>query len=151
MPWESNTMKALRFVPFVVGAGLLGSLGTAAAQQPASTRFDGVWSVDVSCENAADGAFGYTWQFSVQVADGLLHGEHGQRGQRAWMTLDGPIQPDGSAVLLADGLTGLAAYNVGRVGEKQRFRYHVKAQFGSVSGIGTRVETRPCTLAFTKQ
>jgi len=33
-------------------------------------------------------------------------------GQPGWMSLDGPIQPDGTAVLDANGIAGHAAYNI---------------------------------------
>jgi len=130
-------------------AALLAAAALVSPAKAAST-FDGIWSVTVTCQNAPDGAFGYSLFFSAQVKDGVLHGENGVRGQPSWLSLDGQIQPDGGAALFAHGLTGSAAYNVGRVGQSLPYQYHVQAHFDAVQGTGTRLELRPCALYFRK-
>ena len=113
-------------------------------------RFDGPWNVDLSCMNSSDGALGYTYQFTVHVSNGMLHGERGAPGSSGYIKLDGPIQSDGSAMLVAEGLTGKPVHTVGHVPELSPFRYHVNAHFAGGSGSGNRVEARVCTLGFSK-
>lgn len=50
----------------------------------------------------------------AEVRSGILHGEHGMPKQSGLLSVDGTIQPDGTA-LLAAGLTGSSNYNVGKV------------------------------------
>ncbi len=116
----------------------------------AATPFDGTWAVIVTCPKAADGAFGYIYHFNAAVVDGVLHGENGTRGMPSWLTLDGRIQSDGSAVLAADGLTGPPQYSVGQVVKLTPYHYRVNARLTTSHGAGTRIETRPCTLDFTR-
>ncbi len=113
-------------------------------------RFDGAWGVDLSCMAASDGALGYTYQFTARVTGGVLHGERGSPGSSGYLKLDGPIQSDGSAMLVAEGLTGKPTYTVGHIPEVSPFRYHVNARFAGASGSGNRVEARVCTLGFSK-
>ena len=84
------------------------------------------------------------------MVDGVLHGENGTRGMPSWLALDGRIQPDGSAVLAADGLTGPPQYSVGRVVKLTPYHYHVNARFSPSHGTGARIETRPCNLDFAR-
>jgi hypothetical protein len=121
----------------------------AVAQAP-TTAFDGTWLVIVSCSAASDGALGYTYRFPASVSDGVLHGEHKAKGLPGWLTIDGAIKPDGSAILLAQGLTGRPSYSVDRVQSLTPYAYHVTAHFGPTQGTGTRIELRPCDLQFSK-
>ena len=41
----------------------------------------------------------------MPVEAGYLHGEHGTREKASWLSLAGPIAPDGSAPLAANGFT----------------------------------------------
>ncbi|MBD5657288.1 MAG: caspase family protein, partial [Candidatus Eremiobacteraeota bacterium] len=121
---------------------------TAAATSPSA--FDGTWAVTLTCLVAADGALGYTYHFSARVRNGTLHGEHGTEQQASWLVIDGRIEPDGSSMLNAHGLTGSPQYAVGRVAPLTAYAYHVTAHFDAARGTGTRVELRPCTLLFEK-
>jgi hypothetical protein len=121
----------------------------AVAQAP-TTAFDGTWLVIVSCSAASDGALGYVYRFPASVSEGLLHGEHKAKGLPGWLTIDGTIKSDGSAILLAQGLTGRPAYSVDRVQPLTAYAYHVTAHFGPTQGTGTRIELRPCDLQFSK-
>ena len=116
----------------------------------AASPFDGAWAVTLVCPQAADGAFGYTYRFGAIVTDGVLHGENGVRGMPSWLALDGRIQPDGTALLAAEGLTGTPNYAVGRVPKLTSYHYRATARFSSTRGTGTRTEVRPCTLDFMK-
>jgi hypothetical protein len=143
---------------------LLCATSVAVAQQPkiappvaepsmttGAGRFDGTWEVTLICPTHTDGALGYTYRFFAQVKDGFLRGQHGTEGRPGWLTLDGGIQPDGSAQIEARGLTGDPNYSVDRVPKTTPYRYHATARFDGSRGAGSRVETRICNLSFVKQ
>lgn len=126
-------------------------LGPCAGLAQGRTSFDGTWLVLFTCTTAPDGASGYTLRYLATVQDGVLHGENGVRGQAASIALDGTIQPDGSAMLLATGLAGDPTYNVGHARPLSPVSYHVQARFQRTSGTGKRVELRDCEAVFTRQ
>ncbi len=127
--------------------------GPAIAQGSAQSgsRFDGTWSVILTCDAARDGAAGYTLRFSAVVKDGLLHGEYGVRGQAGSLSLDGPIQMDGSALLSARGLTGNPDYVIGRLTSATPYAYRLQSRFEGARGTGARLEVRRCDAVFSKQ
>jgi hypothetical protein len=121
----------------------------AGASDPAA--FDGSWSVIALCPSTADGAFGYTLQFAAQVKGGVLHGLYGTEGKPASMTLDGAIQPDGSAKLAAKGFTGDSDFTQAKVKPATPYAYYVTATFKGSRGTGTRVGgTRICNYTFQR-
>jgi hypothetical protein len=125
------------------------SPAAAAGRDPAA--FDGTWDVLALCPSTADGAFGYTLQFTAQVKAGVLHGLYGIQGKPSSMTLDGTIQPDGSAKFAAKGLTGDSDYTQAKVKPATPYGYDVTATFKSSRGTGTRVGgTRICNYSFTR-
>jgi class 3 adenylate cyclase len=126
-----------------------------AARAPASAaasgaRYDGVWSATVVCA-PSEGASGYTVEFDAQVKDNFLRGEQGAEGSPGWLRLQGAIQPDGSATLDAQGVTGDPKYNVKGAGRGVPYAYHVAAHFDPSRGTGRRLELRPCELRFAKR
>lgn len=126
---------------------------TQAMAQPSTgspTRFDGQWSVSIVCQTTTDGAAGYITNFMAEIRNGTLHGEHGVRRMSGWLSLDGKIQPDGKALLLASGLTGSSNFNVGKVMPDTPYSYHIDAHFDAAKGSGIRVEVRPCNATFAK-
>ena len=137
-------MKCIRRLP---AALVLGSLATA-AQAQAATPFDGSWQTVISCIGAQDGAAGYTLRFTSSVKDGLFHGEHGVHGTAGSLSVDGQIMADGSALLLATGLTNDPAYNFGHVGPMRPVLYHIQSHFEASHGSGTRLELRHCDAVF---
>lgn len=132
-----------------VVAVVVASLGGSVPAVAAGARFDGQWSVAMTCPNSGSSTT-YSWNFNVSIQGSVLHGQHGSPGQPNYMTLDGKLQDDGSAVLTARGLTGNPNYTAGRVAEMTPFVYHVDAMFGATSGQGKRIETRPCNFTFSK-
>jgi len=122
----------------------------AAGSDPAA--FDGTWDVIALCPSTSDGAFGYTLQFTAQVKAGALHGVYGTEGKPSSMTLDGAIQPDGSAKFAAKGRTGDSDYTQAKVKPATAYGYDVTATFKGSRGTGTRVGgTRICNYTFTRQ
>jgi class 3 adenylate cyclase len=116
----------------------------------ANARFDGTWDVTVTCA-PAEGASAYKLDLVAQVKDGFLRGEQGADGKPGHLSLQGSIQPDGSATLDANGLTGDTRYNLKNVAQGIPYSYHVAAHFDSDRGSGRRLELRPCDLRFAKR
>ncbi len=125
-----------------VCAGLAG----APAAHAAGT-FDGDWNVTLTCPKGADGASGYRYQFPVEIQQNVLHGEHGERDSRGWLALDGKLEPDGSATLVAQGLTASSPH----ANTQAPYSYEVSAQFDATSGSGSRTTSRKCDFVFVKE
>ncbi|WP_322032200.1 hypothetical protein [Paraburkholderia sp. J76] len=120
--------------------------GTPAAR--AADTFDGEWNVTLTCPQGADGTSGYRYQFPAQIQQNVLHGEHGERDAAGWLTLDGKLEPDGSATLVAKGLAARAGRHTNT---KVPYSYEVSAQFDATSGSGSRTTARKCDLVFVKE
>jgi hypothetical protein len=113
------------------------------------THFDGSWLMTIACSDAA-GAQGYSIQITSQVKDGIFHGQRGSEGQPNWLTVDGAIQLDGSAELLVQGVTNVAAFTVGNLPAGSNYGYHIVARFEDARAKGTRQELRPCSFTAVK-
>ena len=111
--------------------------------------FDGVWNVSIVCTRNAEGAQAFTREFVAQVKGGFLRGEQGTEGNPNWLRLQGPLQPDGSATLHAQGITGDTRYSGVAMGLP--FKYSVAARFEGAHGTGRRLQQRNCDLTFVKQ
>jgi hypothetical protein len=142
-------MKPIRVRLALAAAAWSGALCMSAAV--AAGPYDGVWAVTLTCAQAPDGAYGYTFRFNAEITDSVLHGEHGTRDAGGWLTLDGPIPADGHAMLDARGLTGSPAYTVGQVKRLTPYAYTLDAHFDAHSGSGERVQVRRCDAVFVKQ
>jgi hypothetical protein len=133
---------------------LVSVLGLMAAAPPvaaAPSPFDGRWSVMLSCPATTDGkAMAYAYQFAAQVKDGVLHGERGTAGAPGWLQFDGPIAADGSAELVAQGLTNIPSYALYNVSKGTPYKHAVKAQFQAGHGTGSWTTVRTCTFAFDR-
>lgn len=113
-------------------------------------RFDGSWNVVVFCPQS-DGAPASAFRFMAGVKDGVLHGQRGDGGSRGSVTLEGTIQPDGTARLRASGITNDADEVLGVAPRDTSYVYQVAARFEGSRGLGARVEGRVCHLNFTRQ
>lgn len=144
---EPTVRKAFLF------AFLLSSFAVS-SQNPA--HFDGPWNTTVTCD-AAGGTRGYTWSFVSTVSSSVLHGEHGRQAEPPYLAIDGKIGKDGSAKLIASGITGAAEYTHGPFkAEGAQYSYDVKAKFTDKEGKGERstglgIIGRPCHYEFQKQ
>jgi hypothetical protein len=143
-------MGGRKLTLIVQGAVICASVACGPAAHAAGT-FDGDWNATLTCPKAPDGAWGYTYQFPVEIQENVLHGEHGVRDAAGWLTLDGKIEPDGSATLVAQGLTNAPPYAVGHVDKKTPYTYEVAAQFDAASGSGSRTTARKCDIVFVKE
>ena len=113
--------------------------------------FDGTWSVLQVCETTTEGARGYTWRYDAGVKTGHLVGQYRNKGQVPSMTLEGQIQPDGTATLQAQGISGDAEHNVKFAQAQTPISFRVAAKFEGSKGSGTRLGSRACKFTFSKQ
>ncbi|MBV9997533.1 MAG: hypothetical protein JO015_00310 [Verrucomicrobia bacterium] len=144
----------MKFASVIFMAFAVSSIPLAPQARAASSTFDGPWAVTLYTPEYKDPtgvvARAYTFQFPAQVKDGVLHGEHGTRGQPAWLALDGKIQQNGSATLHARGITGREEYNLGHVKTGRPYEYDVNAHFAGREGSGRRVGGRIGNFTFVK-
>jgi hypothetical protein len=119
-----------------------------AADKP---RFDGVWDVTLTCPKSPDGAKGFSFDFDAQVRNGVLHGERGTKGEPGWLQLDGPVKDDGSAALVAEGVTNIPGYAVNHVPRGTAYKHAVSAQFDGKQGKGSWITVRTCDFTFEKK
>lgn len=121
-----------------------------AAEKSDVGRFDGPWDVILTCP-PQEGGLGYTNQFIASVKDGIFHGQHGTDGIGPCLTLDGKINPDGSAFIRAKGLTGKPKYSMNNVEMNKPYSYLIDANFADSRGTGKRIDRRACNLTFIKR
>jgi Caspase domain len=146
IPWESSSL---------MGEFYFSSAQTAPALKlPGSSRFDGAWTVEIKCTDHTEGktlARGYAFQFPAEVKDGVLHGQHKTKGAPGSLTIDGKIQPDGTAELHANGVTDAPEYTVNHVVKGTPYAYRINAHFDDSQGTGSRIEGRTCRFGFAKR
>jgi hypothetical protein len=115
-----------------------------------AASFDGNWSVTQECEPAPGGERGFKLEYAAQVKDGVLVGQYGTRDKPSSLTLTGRVQPDGTAKLMASGLTGKSDLTVGFGQPGEKFSYPVSARFEATRGTGLRTKGRTCRFTFVK-
>jgi len=141
-------MRAAAFGLTLTAMLLPAFMGPAAVAAPDPGAFDGTWDVLALCP-AENGALGYNLRFTAEVKAGVLHGLYGTEGKASSMTLDGTIQPDGTATFAAKGLTGETFYTNAKPATP--YGYDVTATFKGSRGSGTRVGgTRTCNYTFVR-
>ena len=114
-----------------------------------ASSFDGDWSVRQVCDSKEDGAQKSTWRYDATVKQGHLVGQYRLKGQRPSVTLAGNIEPDGTATLIAEGLSANPDYNVGFASSQGRISLRVTAKFEATLGEG-RAGVRGCKFTFNK-
>jgi hypothetical protein len=112
--------------------------------------FDGSWSVLEVCETSPEGARGYKWTYPATVKDGYFVGQYRQEGQSPSMSLKGMIRPDGSASLIAHGISGDSDHNIKFAPAQTPINFEVRAKFAGKTGAGERLTGRVCKFTFTK-
>jgi hypothetical protein len=115
-----------------------------------ATSFDGTWSVLQVCDSTKEGIRGYTWRYDATVKHGRLVGQYRSKGQRPSLTLGGQVNPDGSASLIAEGVSAASESDIGFESPQGRFSFRVNARFEATAGTGRRVGVRSCKFIFTK-
>jgi hypothetical protein len=142
-------MKFASLLMWVFSTLFAFELNTKAASS--DNAFDGSWSVtvDFHAYRNPDGTVTKPWirHFQVNVKNGILQGEQGTKGAPAWYELSGKIGLDGTANLLANGITGKADYTPTHPEPGHQFQYQVIARFSSRRGTGHSVGNPPPPLA----
>jgi hypothetical protein len=82
---------------------------------------------------------------------GLLQGIPGDGERRSPVTLEGTIQPDGRASIIANGVTGPSKFNIKEAPQGEPYGYNITAQFERAHGHGKRTELRSCDVDFVRQ
>ena len=153
--------KATSLIAIGLAAGLFvwGQPSRAAAQ--GTTKFDGSWEVilDAKAYKNANGSTAQPWviHFAAKVKNGVLHGEHGTRGQSPFYELNGKIEAEGTANLRVDEITGAQKYNFsnsqkGPAGKGVPYSYQVSAKFDGQHGSGKSTsDSRTRIFTFVKQ
>jgi hypothetical protein len=138
-----------------IAAILLFALIPRAAAQ-SSTAFDGNWWVTMGAQdyrnpNNRGLSHAFEFHFPATVNHGVLHGVRGSQGQPGYYELNGLIQPDGTALLSASGLSGKQEYNQSLVPPGVPYSYTVKVLFKGSRGTGNSVGARVRTFHFSKK
>jgi hypothetical protein len=115
-----------------------------------AASFDGAWSVLQVCDSTQEGARGYTWRYDATVKNGHLVGQYRSKAQSPSLTLEGQVKPDGSASLIAKGISTRSNYNIGVEPPQSRISFRVIAKFEATVGMGSRVGVRGCKFTFNK-
>jgi hypothetical protein len=121
---------------------------------PGTGRFDGAWNVDIKCPDHIEGktlARGYAFRFPAEVKDGVLHGQHKTKGSAGSLTVDGIINPDGTAELKANGVTDAPEFSVNNIARGTPYGYRIRARFDDAQGTGSRIDGRGCSFSFAKK
>jgi hypothetical protein len=134
-----------------VSASVAVLLLLAGAERARAAAFDGTWSVLQVCETTSEGARGYTWRYDAEVKNGHLVGQYRNKGLSPSMTLEGQLEPDGSAVLQAQGISADAEHNIKFAQSQTPIFFRVAAKFDGKKGSGSRLSGRVCRFTFSKQ
>jgi len=146
---ETGSIFSVATVKIPMNRELEVLLGRRAGAASTPGQFDGAWEVELVCEGFGRGQ-GYTYRFTATVKDSVFHGQYGQEGVPPCLTLDGRISPSGTAVILANGLSGDPKFNPRGFRKGLPYFYHIEATFGDSSGTGRRLEMRACAVTFKK-
>jgi len=112
--------------------------------------FDGTWSVLQVCEATPEGARGYTWRYDATIKNNYFAGQYRNEGQVPSMSLRGTVQPDGTASLIAHGISASSDYNVKFAPPQTPIAFQVVAKFAGAAGTGERTSGRVCKFTFSK-
>jgi hypothetical protein len=114
---------------------------TAAPAAPMSDvrRFDGLWLVHMTCKTVDRHVF-------TTIKDGVIHGEQGQPDLPGWVTYDGRVDPDGTLLVSAKGLT---MRNFNPPGAK--FSFRMGGRLEGAQGTAIRDDDQNCDVKFAKQ
>ena len=143
-------MKPVRVVCLLAGCAPLVLWG-----QAAGNRFDGNWTINMSCD-ASEHMPAYSWTFAGMITNGAFHGQHGEEGGPGYLVVDGPVNADGSAKLHAKGTVQKGKAGLVTQLKGNKYDYYIEAKFTENSGTGKRDEGagilgRPCSFEFNKQ
>jgi hypothetical protein len=139
--------------PGALGLLLMAVVGVVLLPFTASlaSSFDGKWDVVVICPAEPDGAKAFTLRYKAEIKNGVLQGQYGTKDQPGSQSIDGLIEPDGTAMLTASGLVGNPEVAYKHKRENHPYNYKVSARFEGNKGTGSRQKDRSCTFSFARK
>jgi hypothetical protein len=152
--YNNTIAKKGLIVAAIAAVSLFALLHRAAAQS--TTAFDGNWWVTMGAQDYNNPynrglSHAFEFHFPATVTHGVFHGERGTRGEQAFYELNGIIQPDGTALLSASGITRKQEYSQELVPPGTPYSYTVKALFKGPRGTGNSIGARVRIFHFTKK
>ena len=87
----------------------------------------------------------------AEIKNGVLQGQYGTKDQPGSQSIDGLIEPDGTAMLTASGLVGNPEVAYKHKRESHPYNYKVSARFEGNKGTGSRQKDRSCTFSFARK
>ena len=116
-----------------------------------AASFDGNWDVVVICPAEPNGANAFTLRYKAEVKNSIIHGQYGTKDQPGSQSIDGQIEPNGTAMLTASGLVGNPEVAYKQKRENHPYNYKVSARFEGNKGTGSRQQDRSCTFSFARK
>jgi hypothetical protein len=112
---------------------------------PDVSRFDGFWVLDIACRKSA-AADAFSQRVFLTIKNGVVRGEVGQPGTPGGKTYDGTIEPDGTIIVFAKGITpsNFRPPNA-------KFSYVMAGRLEGGQGTAIRDNQEPCNATFAKQ
>jgi uncharacterized caspase-like protein len=157
-PWVSSSPidGTFYFVPPEAGTQVA-ALPPRPPQAPASTaappitasdvrRFDGLWLYHVTCEMSPAGGDALDRRVFATIKDGVIHGEQGQPDLPGWLTFDGRVDPDGTLLVSAKGITTRNSRP-----PSAKFSFRMGGRLEGAQGTAIRDDRRNCDVKFVKQ
>ena len=109
-------------------------------------RFDGKWIGTIDCEPTASGLPGWKYELPAIVWNGHFRGAHGKEGSPGSDSFDGTINPDGSAEISQNGISGPTAKDPFHRPMGTVFQNVYFGGFDGTHGALTRLNRTSCTL-----
>jgi hypothetical protein len=115
-------------------------------------KFDGAWTTRMDCPKTQSADL-LALEFVTLVKGSHLHGQNGQEGKPASLTLDGDVAADGNVQINAHGLTGDPARNQNNIPAGVPFGYQIPVKLDAAKGAASihLPLGRPCDFTFVKK
>jgi len=122
------------------------SAAAPAVTAPGVRRFDGLWLIHVTCEMSLAGGDAVDRRVFATIKDGVIHGEQGQPDLPGRLTYDGRVDPDGTLLVSAKGIT---TRNFKPPSAK--FSFRMGGRLEGAQGTAIRDDRQNCNVKFAKQ
>jgi hypothetical protein len=120
------------------------------APLPETRHFDGIWKGTLVCEGTSSGVPGWKYELLAVVKNGVFRSQRGA-GARGSETLEGMIEPDGTAQIVQNGLSGETKTDPLHRPPGTPFRNTYIGTFDGSRGALARNDRASCIVSFAKQ
>jgi hypothetical protein len=114
-------------------------------------RFDGIWITKLVCDAAPAGVLSVTLNFIGRVKDGVFHGETGEKDKPGFASVDGTIEPGGSAAFVWSGLSSDPKRTLNHMAEGTKYSWTLAGKFENANGSAIEYQGKTCNIAFAKR